>query len=163
MRTSCAMMVPLIMMLLFVGSTAAERLNETSAYLTCITTPASCTRMSMRNISLAGSLPSELGTLSSLGDLGLWSNNLTGSIPSELGALTRLGNLHLSSNQLTGSLPSELGGINEILDCNNPGWSDPEHALRLVPDRGGPWHQLAARVPSHNPHHRVSNVSNICS
>lgn len=32
-------------MLLFVGSTAAEQFNETAAYQTCTTTPASCTHL----------------------------------------------------------------------------------------------------------------------
>jgi Leucine-rich repeat (LRR) protein len=59
---------------------------------------------------LIGSMPSELGNLTSLQWLLLYSNELTGSIPSELGNLPNLQYLYLQSNQLTGNIPSELGG-----------------------------------------------------
>jgi len=117
------------MMLLFVGSTAAERLNETSAYLTCITTPASCTRMSMRNISLAGSLPSELGTLTRLTSIFIPFNQLTGTLPTELGALTRLTFLDIGANQLIGTLPSELVALQSLTALAYTSWCQAEVLL----------------------------------
>jgi len=59
--------------------------------------------------SLSGSVPSELASLAALEELGLY-NNLTvcGPVPPELGRLTALTSLGLITN---GSLPSELGSL----------------------------------------------------
>ncbi len=46
--------------------------------------------------------------------LNLANNNLTGSIPPELGNLSSLNVLHLDNNLLNGSLPSELGNLNNL-------------------------------------------------
>ncbi len=63
---------------------------------------------------LTGSIPPELGNLSSLETLNLSGNRLTGSIPPELGNLSSLKFLHLSGNQLTGSIPPELGNLSSL-------------------------------------------------
>ena len=60
---------------------------------------------------LSGSIPSELGSLTSLTDLDLDVNDLSGSIPSELGNLVGLNTLSLGGNDLSGSIPSELGNL----------------------------------------------------
>ena len=57
---------------------------------------------------LTGSIPGELGNLTSLQMLYLSGNDLSGSIPPELGNATRLNWLHLSDNNLSGSIPPEL-------------------------------------------------------
>ena len=70
-------------------------------------------RVSARNEDGAGEIPSELGGLSNLTRLDLFSNQLTGEIPSELGGLSNLTRL-VFSNQLTGEIPSELGGLSNL-------------------------------------------------
>lgn len=60
---------------------------------------------------LSGSIPPELGNLSTLQGLGLNVNQLTGSIPTQLGSLASLQYLGLSSNQLSGNIPAELGSL----------------------------------------------------
>ncbi|HMB89998.1 MAG TPA: hypothetical protein VKP65_04070 [Rhodothermales bacterium] len=66
------------------------------------------------NNQLSGSIPVELGNLSTLNALQLAGNELSGSIPVELGALTNLTQLYLHSNQLSGSIPVELGDLSNL-------------------------------------------------
>ena len=63
---------------------------------------------------LTGTIPSELGSLSSLQNLWLSGNQLTGEIPAELGNLSNLQELKLSDNQLTGEIPAELGNLSNL-------------------------------------------------
>ena len=63
---------------------------------------------------LTGPIPAELGDLSSLERLYLYSNQLTGPIPAELGDLSSLEQLYLYSNQLTGNIPAELGDLSSL-------------------------------------------------
>lgn len=63
---------------------------------------------------LRGILPPELGDLSELRVLALYSNQLHGVIPPELGDLPELGYLGLSSNLLTGPLPGELVKLGKL-------------------------------------------------
>ena len=72
--------------------------------------------MNLRSNDLTGSIPTEIGNLTNLTNLGLYGNDLTGSIPSEIGNLTYLISLYLSSNQLTGSIPSEIGNLTNLTD-----------------------------------------------
>ena len=60
---------------------------------------------------LIGSIPADLGNLTSLNLLALHINQLNGSIPMELGNLSNLTVLDLFGNQLSGQIPSELGGL----------------------------------------------------
>lgn len=58
---------------------------------------------------LTGSIPSDLGLLTSLFEMQLGSNELSGSIPSELGGLaSKTRAIELGNNLLIGSVPSEL-------------------------------------------------------
>ncbi len=66
------------------------------------------------NEDIAGTIPSELGNLSSLRTLSLWGNQLTGGIPKELGNLANLQSLNLNENRLTGEIPTELGGLDKL-------------------------------------------------
>lgn len=66
------------------------------------------------NNQLSGTIPSQLGNLTSLNGLDLHQNQLTGSISSQLGNLTRLTYLQLQNNQLSGSIPSQLGNITSL-------------------------------------------------
>jgi len=64
---------------------------------------------------IIGSLPSDLGELTSLTFLDLSYNNFENSIPSEFGSLSSLVFLDLSYNQLTGSLPTEIGNMSFLM------------------------------------------------
>ena len=74
--------------------------------------------LTLQGRSLMGSIPSELGDLSSLKFLNLTNNSLTGSIPAKLGDLSSLELLDLANNSLTGSIPSELGDLSSLVDLN---------------------------------------------
>ncbi|MCY4529861.1 MAG: leucine-rich repeat domain-containing protein, partial [Chloroflexi bacterium] len=65
-------------------------------------------------VGIVGTIPSELGSLSSLRTLSLWGNQLTGGIPKELGSLTNLQTLDLNENRLTGEIPKELGSLAKL-------------------------------------------------
>ncbi len=71
---------------------------------------------------LSGPIPPELGNLSNLEYMGLYSNGLSGLIPPELGDLSNLRILALGDNSLSGSIPPELGNLSKLealyLDTN---------------------------------------------
>ena len=69
------------------------------------------TQLVLDGNNLSGSLPAELGKLTSLTRLALNRNRLTGSIPSELGNLPALEIIGLANNQLTGPLPAGLSSL----------------------------------------------------
>ena len=56
-----------------------------------------------------GSLPSELGLLTSITKLLLFQNQLTGPIPVELGQLANITAFRIGSNKFTGTIPTEIG------------------------------------------------------
>ena len=63
---------------------------------------------------MSGTIPSEIGNLTSLRDLELDDNQLSGTIPSEIGNLTSLRDLELDDNQLSGTIPSEIGNLTSL-------------------------------------------------
>jgi Leucine-rich repeat (LRR) protein len=67
---------------------------------------------------LTGSLPSELGLLTSLQSFSAHSNALTGSLPPDIGAWTALDLLDLGENKFSGSLPSEIGQMTALRGLN---------------------------------------------
>ena len=70
---------------------------------------------------LSGSIPPELGNLSSLNWLYLFLNQLSRSIPPELGNLSSLIRLELSANELSGSIPPELGNLSSLTSRSGMG------------------------------------------
>ena len=62
---------------------------------------------------LTGSIPAELGNLSSVTNLYLHRNKLSGSIPEEIGDLTTLRRIRLDRNDLTGEIP-DLSGLTNL-------------------------------------------------
>ena len=67
--------------------------------------------LELQNNNLEGSLPAEIGQLSSLIWIDLASNKLSGTLPAEMGRLSKLAVLNVHANQLSGSIPPELGRI----------------------------------------------------
>ena len=65
---------------------------------------------------LTGSLPNEIGNLSYLRTLNLYTNSITGAIPLEIGNLDSLRNLSLARNQLKGLLPDTLANLSQLRD-----------------------------------------------
>ncbi len=92
-------------------------------------------KLRLATISLSGSIPSWIGTLTSLRELELsgssteLSDGLTGAIPSSIADLSNLEVLHLSRNSLTGEIPAFLGGLSSLkslyLDDNDLSGSIP--------------------------------------
>ena len=77
------------------------------------------TALSLPSENLSGTLPPEIGILTSLTSLNLTNQNatepgLTGTIPSEIGLLTSLITLDISNNRLSGSIPSEIRNLDNI-------------------------------------------------
>ena len=71
------------------------------------------------DVSLAGTLPPELGDLPGLEGFQILGNpSLTGPIPPELGMLSRLLTLNLSDTGLTGSIPPQLGDLSSLAPGN---------------------------------------------
>lgn len=73
--------------------------------------------------SISGTLPSQLGTLTSLVELAIVHSKLTGEIPSTIGGMTALTRLDLGANLLSGELPNQLGSLTRMvylsLCCGN--------------------------------------------
>ncbi len=78
-----------------------------------VTTDASgrVTKLELADNGLTGSIPTALGSLTTLEWLHLSSNELSGSIPGALGNLANLEVLRLSRNELSGSVPGWLGNM----------------------------------------------------
>jgi len=63
---------------------------------------------------LSGSLPAEIGNLSSLANLYLSGNQLTGALPENLKNLASLEYLAIGGNQLSGTLPAWIGDLSNL-------------------------------------------------
>ncbi|KAK4254296.1 hypothetical protein QN277_009698 [Acacia crassicarpa] len=81
----------------------------------------SVTRVDLGNANLSGQLVPQLGQLSNLQYLELYSNNISGKIPDELGNLTSLVSLDLYLNRLNGPIPDTLSKLQKLrfLRLNN--------------------------------------------
>ncbi len=78
----------------------------------------SLTGLYINTNSLSGEIPAELGNLSNLTVLNLCENSLSGSVPTSLGDLTNLAELYLHNNNLTGSVPSQLGSLSNLTNLH---------------------------------------------
>ena len=94
--------------------TSGEDLNLSGTIPAELGSLSSLTNLRLSNNQLTGSIPAELGNLSHLSSLSLWNNQLTGSIPAELGNLSNLTFLRLNWNELTGAIPAELGNLTKL-------------------------------------------------
>ena len=79
------------------------------------------TRIAFEDNGLSGSIPSEIGALSSLKTLRMERGKLSGSLPATLGDLTDLEKLDLDYNNLWGTLPSTFNRLTKLklIDLNN--------------------------------------------
>ena len=116
---------------------------------------------------LAGSIPTQLGNLTALTDLYLFSNQLTGSIPTQLGNLTALTHLYLFNNQLTGSIPTQLENLTALthlyLSDNQLTGSIPTQLENLTALR---WlylnnNQLTGSIPTTETHEHVPEQQSV--
>ncbi|WVZ85929.1 hypothetical protein U9M48_032786 [Paspalum notatum var. saurae] len=78
-------------------------------------------RLDLGNAQLSGPLVPQLGLLTNMQYLELYSNNISGPIPPELGNLTNLVSLDLYLNVFTGNIPDTLGQLSKLrfLDLSN--------------------------------------------
>lgn len=60
---------------------------------------------------MSGTLPSTLGSMSSLNYLAIVSTSIQGSIPTEIGMLSNLQSLNVEANLLTGTVPNQVVAI----------------------------------------------------
>ncbi|KAH7442180.1 hypothetical protein KP509_03G075400 [Ceratopteris richardii] len=67
---------------------------------------------------LSGTLPSQVGELTSLLVLDLSRNEFTGAIPSDLGNIADVSALDISYNNFTGELPSSLSSLTNLTQFN---------------------------------------------
>ena len=66
-------------------------------------------------VNMNGYLPSEIGNLTELTDLKIWSSpNLMGNIPHDIGNLTKLQHLDISNTSLTSPIPPEIGNLTNL-------------------------------------------------
>ena len=79
-----------------------------------IGTLTSLTYLDLSSNDLTGELPLSLANLTQLQTLFLYSNRLHGSIPLQIGTLANLSTLYLSSNNLTGELPLSLANLTQL-------------------------------------------------
>lgn len=73
-------------------------------------------RLELANNQLSGTLPAEIGYLTSLTRLTLSENQIGGSIPSLIGNLSELTRLRLNNNLFTGQIPAFLGNLNNLTE-----------------------------------------------
>ncbi|CAN6727228.1 unnamed protein product [Malus baccata var. baccata] len=90
----------------------------------------------MGNNHLTGNIPTDIGKLTRLRKLRLFTNKLSGSIPSTLGNLTMLDTLELQGNNLHGDIPSSLGKCQSLLQLdisqNNLNGTIPQQVFELT-------------------------------
>jgi Leucine-rich repeat (LRR) protein len=67
-----------------------------------------------QNITISGTIPTQIGQLTKLKSLSIFETNIDGPIPSELGRLQQVNALFLHTNRLSGTVPSELGNLINI-------------------------------------------------
>lgn len=70
------------------------------------------------NPGLSGSIPSTIGTATTLVSFSVTNCGLTGTIPSEMGLMTDMVQMWLFDNELSGTIPSEFGNMTKLKILN---------------------------------------------
>ena len=71
-------------------------------------------RIYLNTNSLTGTIPSSIGSLSLLTHLLLYLTSISGTIPSSIGSMTSLRYLQLDDNFLTGTIPSTFNQLTKL-------------------------------------------------
>ena len=79
--------------------------------ITCDGQPQRVIALNLSSMGLKGTIPPDIGNLSSLALLSIENNSFYGQIPSSLFNCRQLKVLSLSSNNFTGVIPTELGNL----------------------------------------------------
>ncbi|KAJ6877022.1 MDIS1-interacting receptor like kinase 2-like [Populus alba x Populus x berolinensis] len=74
--------------------------------------------LNLKNNSLYGTIPLEIGLLTTLNVLYLDKNNLTGLIPSSIGNLRNLSFLNIAENNLSGFVPRVIGQLESLVELS---------------------------------------------
>ncbi|KAL2617979.1 hypothetical protein AAZV13_08G218300 [Glycine max] len=96
------------------------------------------TALKVYAMSIVGTIPEELWTLTYLTNLAFGSNKFRGSLPSELGKLTNLEQIYFDSSGISGPIPSTFANLKNLLHV---GASDTELTGK-IPDFIGNWSKL---------------------
>ncbi|MEX1196881.1 MAG: hypothetical protein WEB57_03330, partial [Pseudohongiellaceae bacterium] len=67
---------------------------------------------------LGGTIPASLAQLENLSGIWLWSNQFGGAFPAVFTDMTQLSYLALGGNQFSGEIPAELGNLTNLRDLN---------------------------------------------
>jgi Leucine-rich repeat (LRR) protein len=70
------------------------------------------------NARLRGTLPSEIGLLTTLRDFEIGDTNISGRLPAEIGSLTRLETLYLSGSLISGVIPMVIGQLSSLAELS---------------------------------------------
>lgn len=65
--------------------------------------------MGLRDNSMAGTLPTEIGQLTALDSIHAFNNQISGTLPTQMGTLSKLRILSVYRNRISGALPTQLG------------------------------------------------------
>lgn len=95
------------------------------------------TKLGLHSCRLTGTLPAEIGSLSSLKTLDAYNNRISGEVPASVGGLAALERLSLRGNRLSGALPETLGLLRELRELHLH-----NNRLERLPESVGDLHNL---------------------
>ena len=72
------------------------------------------TQLILFSTELEDTIPSSIGSLSELTALYITDSEIDGTIPSSIGNLSNLTNLYINNSQITGTIPSGIGSLNDL-------------------------------------------------
>jgi Leucine-rich repeat (LRR) protein len=80
--------------------------------------PDTVKQLFLPGIGLKGSIPREIGLLTDLEKIDLYSNDLNAAIPDDMQYLEKLGSLVLYDNLLSGEIPEWIGSLSDLATIN---------------------------------------------